>query len=59
MEKKETKVTRITYSVDCPECKKMIKGNSPRTVEWNLDLHIKQKHNQDLNKKEDDKNENN
>ncbi len=50
----ETKETRITYSVECPECKKKIKGTAASQVDWNLSQHIKFKHN-NLNKKEDTK----
>lgn len=45
--------TKITYSVNCPECDKMIKGNSPETVEWNLKIHLDAKHNQSLKPKKE------
>ena len=46
----QQKETRITYSVECPECKKKIKGTAVSQVEWNLKVHLKNKHNQDIKK---------
>ena len=43
------KIERIRYSEKCPICNKEIKGFSESQVKWNLDLHIKQKHNEGLN----------
>ena len=52
--KEEEKII-IKYSVECPECKKKISGTAPSQVKYNLKVHLRQKHNQDLNKKEESK----
>lgn len=48
---KEENKTIITYSVECPECKKKISGYKPSQVEYNLKIHLDAKHN-NLNKNE-------
>ena len=42
MEKQEK--TIITYTVECPECKKKIVGYKPSQVEYNLKIHMDAKH---------------
>lgn len=37
-------IERIVYSKICPKCKKKITGFSESQVEWNLNVHINQKH---------------
>ena len=49
----ETKINKSTitesrerdiYSIDCPICKQIIKGNSEGTVIYNFGNHFRQKH---------------
>lgn len=35
---------KIVIIGNCPFCDKKVKGSTPSQVEWNLALHIKQKH---------------
>lgn len=37
-------IARIQYFIYCPICKQEIKGTKASQVDFNLDLHIKQKH---------------
>lgn len=32
----------------CPHCDRVIEGLSKRSVEWNMELHIKSKHEEEL-----------
>ena len=48
MKKTEETIKRIRYSKNCPICKKEMKGFSESQVEYNLGVHIKQKHSEDL-----------
>ncbi len=50
---KKEEVTKIVYSIECPICKKTIKGTAASQVDWNLKKHIEFKHNQ--KSKEEDK----
>ena len=53
---KKTNKTRemVQYSERCPHCKKEIKGFSESQVKYNLEVHIKQKHDKDkINKRKE------
>ena len=55
---KKTNKTRemVQYSERCPHCKKEIKGFSESQVKYNLEVHIKQKHDKDkISEAEDEK----
>ena len=41
----------IKYTIECPECKLKIKGNSASQVEYNLGVHIDRKHGKEEKKK--------
>ena len=52
--KKTTKtIERVQYADDCPICDKEIRGFSKNQVLYNLDVHLRQKHNSDEELKED------
>ncbi len=42
---------KIVIIGGCPFCDKKVKGSTRSQVEWNLSLHIKQKHKKDKNAK--------
>ena len=44
MKKTTETIERIRYSKNCPKCKREIKGFSESMVEYNLEVHIKQRH---------------
>lgn len=37
-------IQRIQFSKECSKCKMLIKGNSESQVEYNLKVHLRQKH---------------
>lgn len=37
-------VVKFRYKIFCPECKKEIIGNSPSMVNYNLKVHLREKH---------------
>ena len=45
MKKTIKTIERDEYSEKCPHCKKPIRGSSESQVKYNLEVHIKQKHN--------------
>lgn len=44
MKKEIETIQRVRYSKNCPICKKSIKGFSESQVNYNLKIHIEQKH---------------
>jgi len=41
---KPTEEKKIVIICNCPFCDKKIRGSTRSQVEWNLSLHVKQKH---------------
>ena len=44
MKKTKETIQRTRYSKNCPICKKEIKGFSESQVEYNIETHTRQKH---------------
>lgn len=37
-------IERLEYSEKCPKCPKEIKGSSESMVEYNMEVHLRQRH---------------
>ena len=46
-------VPKIQYYIYCPVCEQEIKGNAPSQVKYNMTVHLKQKHNEEYEGKEE------
>lgn len=44
MEQRQVKKEETEFYINCPHCKKEIKGKTENQVKYNLDIHIRAKH---------------